>query len=120
MSLNHVHLAASDVPALERFDASWFGFRRTAAHGDAVFLRDEAGFLIVAEPRPPAAPLPAWFHLGFCVDSANEVRERYERMKRAGVPMAKDLIDDEGEATVFYCLDPGGTKVEVSWYASDD
>jgi hypothetical protein len=39
-------------------------------------------------------------------------------MKAGGVRFARELTEYPGEATVFFCLDPAGTKIEVSWHAS--
>jgi catechol 2,3-dioxygenase-like lactoylglutathione lyase family enzyme len=120
MTLNHVHLAGPDVRALRRFYEKWFGFKKTADHGKGAFLRDAAGFLIAIDPVPAARAFPKWFHLGFCLDGPDAVRALHRRMKAARVPIARDLIDFEGEAAAFYCLDPAGTKIEVSWHASDE
>ena len=117
MTLNHVHLAGPDVKALAAFYGTWFGFRRTADHGDGQFLRDGAGFLLALDPAPGPGTFPPWFHLGFCLDSPAAVKDLHSRMKEAGVPFARDLLEFEGEAAAFYCLDPAGTKVEVSWHA---
>ena len=44
------------------------------------------------------------------------MRELYARMSAAGVRFTRELTEYDGEATVFYCLDPDGTKIEVSWH----
>ena len=120
MNLNHVHLAGPDVAALRRFYEKWFGFRKVADHGEGAFLRNGDDFLIAIDPVAKPPKFPAWFHLGFCLGAPDEVRALHRRMKKAGVPIARGLIDIEGEAAAYYCLDPAGTKVEVSWHASDE
>jgi catechol 2,3-dioxygenase-like lactoylglutathione lyase family enzyme len=120
MTLNHVHLAGPDVAALRSFYETWFGFRKVADHGEGAFLRDEADFLIAIDPVKDGAKFPGWFHLGFCLDGPAKVRDLHARMRAAGVPIVRELLDFEGEAAAFYCEDPGGTKVEVSWHASDE
>jgi catechol 2,3-dioxygenase-like lactoylglutathione lyase family enzyme len=120
MNLNHVHLAGPDVLALRRFYETWFGFRKVADHGDGAFLRNKAGFLLAIDPVKKRASFPRWFHLGFCLDTARAVRGLHARMKAARVPIVRELIDLEGEATAYYCEDPAGTRIEVSWHASDD
>jgi catechol 2,3-dioxygenase-like lactoylglutathione lyase family enzyme len=120
MNLNHAHLAGPDMRALQRFYETWFGFRVAADHGDGVFLRNDAGFLLALDPVAEAPRFPAWFHLGFCLDAPGPVRDLHARMQSAGVPLPRDLVDIEGAATAFHCVDPAGTRIEVSWHASDD
>jgi catechol 2,3-dioxygenase-like lactoylglutathione lyase family enzyme len=120
MTMNHVHLAGPDVVALRRFYEKWFGFRKVADHGEGAFLRDDAGFLIAIDPVKKPAKFPRWFHVGFCLDAPGPVRKLHARMRRAGVPIVRELVDFEGEAAALYCQDPAGTKVEVSWHASDE
>lgn len=120
MNLNHVHLAGPDVAALRRFYETWFGFRKVADHGDGAFLRNRDGFLIAIDPVAKPHRFPKWFHLGFCLGAPGPVRKLHRRMKAARVPIARGLIDIEGECAAYYCVDPAGTKIEVSWHASDD
>jgi catechol 2,3-dioxygenase-like lactoylglutathione lyase family enzyme len=117
VNLNHVHLAGPDGEALAAFYERWFGFRRTESHDDITFLRDDAGFLLAVDSSPDAAPLPTWFHVGFCLDDPTKVRDLFARMKAAGVSFARELMEWDGEAVNFYALDPGGHRLEVSWYA---
>src|SRR5437867_2595999 len=121
MRLNHVHLAGPDLAALEAFYTRWFGFRRKpmAEEDGTVFLVDESGFLLALDEAKEAHTFPAWFHLGFCQPHPNAVRALYARMKQAGrIRFARELTEFDGEATVFFCLDPAGTKIEVSWHKS--
>ncbi len=39
------------------------------------------------------------------------------QMQAGHFPIAKKLIEFEGEAVAFRCLDPTGCQVEVSWHA---
>ena len=117
MTLNHVHLTGKDARRLAAFYETWFGFRKTVDHGDGFFLKDAAGFLLAVDPAEGAAEYPRGFHLGFCLDAPAAVLDLHARMKAAGVPFVRDLLEFEGEAASFYCLDPAGTRVEVSWHA---
>jgi catechol 2,3-dioxygenase-like lactoylglutathione lyase family enzyme len=116
MHLNHVHLAGPDVAALEDFYSRWFGFRRRASHDDITFLVDGAGFLLAIDAVAETPVFPKWFHLGFCQDSPHLVRDLFAKMKAGGVRFTRELTEYDGDATVFFCLDPAGTKVEVSWH----
>jgi catechol 2,3-dioxygenase-like lactoylglutathione lyase family enzyme len=120
MPLNHAHLAGADVAALEAFYSAWFGFRRKpGAEDDGItFLVDDSGFLLAIDEEAGPAVLPDWFHLGFCHASPEPVRELFGRMKAAGVKFTRELKEWPGEAAVFFCLDPAGAKIEVSWHAT--
>jgi len=120
MEMNHVHLAGPDVEALVGFYEEWFGFRKLADHGEGAFLRDDKGFLLAFGPLDGPPDYPGWFHIGFRLDDAQAVRDLHARMERAGVPIHRDLVESEGEAAAFYCQDPAGTKIEVSWHSADE
>jgi len=40
-------------------------------------------------------------------------------MSEAGVRIARELIEFDGEAAAFHAEDPAGTRIEVSRHASD-
>ena len=117
--MNHVHLTSPDVAAEVAFLERYFGYRKTADHGAGVFLRNEDGFLIAIDPVEAAFEFPSWFHLGQCLGSAEAVRELHARMVADGVEIARKLLDFQGEAAAYYCLAPGGYRIEVSWHAED-
>ncbi len=117
MQLNHVHLGARDVAATQAFYENYCGFVKRADHGAGVFLDGDAGFLIAIDPVDPPHEFPSWYHLGFCQNTPDTVRELYARMSADGVRFTRELTEYDGEATVFYCLDPDGTKIEVIWHA---
>jgi catechol 2,3-dioxygenase-like lactoylglutathione lyase family enzyme len=117
MNLNHVHLAGPEVRALRSFYETWFGFRMLAEHGDGMFLVNDAGFLLAIDPIPAPAVFPAWFHLGFCLGDPGTVVDLHDRMRSAGVRIVRDLLREEGAYASYYCADPAGTKIEVSWHA---
>ena len=117
MTINHVHLAATNIAATRAFYERYFGFRLEFEHGEGLFLRDAAGFLIALDPTAQAPVFPAWFHLGFCLDSADAVRSVHGRMAEGGAPIARELLDEPGEYASFFVSDPDGLHIEVSWHA---
>ncbi|MHC5032829.1 MAG: VOC family protein [Planctomycetota bacterium] len=118
MDLNHIHLGTRDLAAFRAFYEGYFGFRKRRDHGDGAFLDNDEGFMRAVDPVDDVPELPGWFHLGFTLDRPEEVKELYERMEADGVRFAKDLMEFR-EAVVFYCLDPDGYKIEVSWYGDE-
>lgn len=117
--MNHLHICAVDVAASQAFYERHFGFRKAFDHGEGVFIRDDQGFLIAIDPVSKPFEYPAWFHIGFMMDDPQRVRDTYTAMQAEGARFAKELTDYEGEALVFYCYDPGGTRIEVSWYEDE-
>ena len=82
-----------------------------------MFLENEDGFLLALDPVDAVPALPACFHLGFCLRDGHAVRELPARMLADGVELATELRDSGDEAVAFYCLDPAGYRLEVSWHA---
>jgi catechol 2,3-dioxygenase-like lactoylglutathione lyase family enzyme len=117
MTLNHIHLAATDLSATRLFYERYFGFAFEREHGQGVFLRDEKGFLMALDPTSEQIRLPSWFHVGFCQGSEAVVHQLYERMVRDGADIVRALLAEQGEYASYYVADPDGRWVEVSWYA---
>ena len=117
MTLNHVHLGSAHSPETQAFYEKFFGFRVESQHGHSVFMRDAAGFLLVVEPEAASHQFPPSFHLGFCQPREHVVHELHSRFKAAGVPIARELLAEEGEYASFYVQDPDGVTIEVSWHA---
>lgn len=118
-TLNHLHLAVSDQKRSTDFYDRYFGFRvdfqlPDSASRPAIFLRNEAGFQLALENHPDRRELPAWFHLGFRVPSADACRQLYGRMADAGVKILDTLRDSERYVT-FTCADPDGYHLQVYW-----
>ncbi len=116
MDLNHLHLGARDVAASRAFYERFFGFRHRSDHGEGVFLENDDGFLLAIDPVDEVPELPSWFHLGFCLDGMAEVKSIHDAMAAEGTRIVKDYAEYDGEAAAFYCLDPDGYKIEVSWH----
>ena len=123
--LNHINLAVSDVPALTKFFTEAFDFRLLEQRGQGNFsvLLGEDGFalILMRDKRVEANPYPALFHIGFRLDTKEEILVRHRRIVDAGFEApAPDVLDRGGYETFgFYCKAPGGVLVEVSCPARD-
>jgi catechol 2,3-dioxygenase-like lactoylglutathione lyase family enzyme len=114
MNIKHMTLAVRDLEKSLGFYGSYFGFRQDGEHGDGIMLRNSSGFMLGMAQAPEAAKLPDWFHFGFSVDTPENLKALYSRLKSDGVSFRKDLRDD-GEEMVFHIFDPDGYRIEIRW-----
>ena len=112
--LNHLHLHVRDTAQSGRFYEQWFGLREHVRHGDILFLRDGATFDLALAPDPAPPPLPSWFHFGFRLGRAEDVRDLHRRMASASLPGLCDLYADD-DMVSFRVRDPDGYGIEVYW-----
>lgn len=115
MKFNHVDLQVSDVDAAREFFERFFGLRCTyQRRGEIAMLEDEAGFSLgVSNLRHSPPPVyPPDFHVGFVLERTSEVREVYDRLRRGGVAIARDL-QQGGPNVYFMCVGPDSIPVEV-------
>jgi catechol 2,3-dioxygenase-like lactoylglutathione lyase family enzyme len=116
MTLNHVHIGTIDISRSQKFYESIFGFKKKLDHGAGVFLQNNAGFLIAIDPVDALPTFPSWYHLGFCLDSENEVLSMHNRCKDLDVKIARDQMHEKDQFASFFILDPDSYKIEVSWH----
>lgn len=116
MDLNHIHLGSKNVGNSMEFYQTFFNFKKKFDHGEGVFIENDEGFLIAIDPVKEVPVLPSWFHLGFCLNDRAKVREIYDQMTNAGIKFAKEYADYGDDASAFFCFDPDGYKIEVSWH----
>jgi catechol 2,3-dioxygenase-like lactoylglutathione lyase family enzyme len=114
MTLNHMGLGVTEVPATVAMFETYFGFRR--AEGSPVsdkmgFLRDDAGALITIF-KVPDATYPKIFHIGFMRDSVDEVHAMHARLTADG--FNPQHVREEHGRTTFYFMAPGGFMVEFN------
>jgi catechol 2,3-dioxygenase-like lactoylglutathione lyase family enzyme len=114
MDLNHLHLHVRDRRRAADFYREWFGLTVEREFDGLTFLSDSAGFDLALMEDAHPEKLPAWFHFGFRIASAEEVVDLCRRMGAAGVPLAKALYRDATLAS-FRCQDPDGYPIEVYW-----
>lgn len=118
MHLNHLHLKARNLESTRKFYERYFGFTKAFDHEGAAFLMDESGFLLAIfeyKEGQPVHHFPEWFHFGFCMQNEGAVRKLYADMRAEQVEFARPLKEYDDGTVNFYCVDPAGHKVEVSW-----
>lgn len=117
VNLNHLHLRVRDVARSIDFYRQYFGLEVHMYHGDVAFMTDAVRFDLALAPDPDDATdvgqMPPWWHFGFRLDSADEVRRAYQRMALA-VTVIEPLTEEDGMVS-FRCADPDGYSIEVYW-----
>ena len=112
LGLRHLALNVRDPQASKRFYADCFGMDVVwEPDPDNVYL--SSGWDNLALHRAPAPAPGALDHLGFIVDSREEVDLLAERFRGQGVTIAAEPRDHRDGSRSFYCLDPDGLRVQV-------
>ncbi len=118
MRLNHLNLCVKDLSEARQFFESFFGMQTTGEVANAVvIMNDGEGFtLVLSKPRGNAEDAliyPDGFHVGFFVDTCEEVDRLYHRLKTAHVPLNQEPRKmREGYTFYFHALD--GILFEVT------
>jgi catechol 2,3-dioxygenase-like lactoylglutathione lyase family enzyme len=104
----HLHVAVADLDRSIGFYAALFGARPSVVKPDyAKWVIDDPRVNFAISSGQHA--VPGIEHLGIQAESAEELREVYGRLKRAGRPVL-----EEGETTCCYA------QSEKSWVADPD
>lgn len=112
LGLRHVALRVRDPQASKRFYADCFGMA-VVWEPDADNVYMSSGVDNLALHRDVAVTAGALDHLGFIVDSKQEVDALAERFRAQGVSLAAEPRDHRDGSRSFYCLDPDGLKIQI-------
>ncbi len=114
MDLNHIQLNTTNPEASADFYSRYFGFHKKIRNDreNGYFLWNKDGFLMSIFKIPENVQFPSWFHIGFRMDSVEEIKELYERLLKDGCKINRELKIEQ-DFTFFRCLDPAGYTVEV-------
>ena len=113
--VRHLHLSSHDHAASQHFYEKYFGFRFDALfpRGDApaaTILRLPGGFQLFLEGGS-ADKLPAWFHFGFFVESADACRALCQRMEQDHVAIVHPFVAEP--FAYYFFADPDGHVIQV-------
>ena len=115
MRMNHINLAASDVPASRAFLETYFGLRCRAAPGPEtiVVLTDDDDCLVTLSnfKKTDDVVYPGGFHIGFMQSSRAAVDAMHARLSGDGITVGP--CKKFHGAWTFYVKAPGGFTVEV-------
>ena len=117
MKLNHLNLCVPDITEARTFFESHFGFRCVDIKGANILavLQGEGDFILVlSNLRKDVKPAyPADFHIGFILESVDQVQAIYQRLQEAGIEIPQGIREMRG-SLIFYCIAPGPILLEVS------
>ena len=116
MNLNHLDLPITDIAQTCTFFERHFGFKEVYSREDGLtVLLDEDGFALTLSPLPEgeSARYPNGFHVGFNVDSEDDLFEAHRKLLASGVPIVRPL--GVAGAMTFHCHAPGPLLVEVAY-----
>lgn len=119
MKLNHINLTVPDVKATTDFFVQLFSFTCLEIKGDDALavLKGEDGFVLVVTSqsfnRNNNNSYPDAFHVGFLVNSKQEVDLKYDKLISSGYATGHAPRNMHG-AYGFYFHAPGNILVEVS------
>jgi catechol 2,3-dioxygenase-like lactoylglutathione lyase family enzyme len=119
IKLNHVNLPVTDVAASSKFFEQYFSFRCTSVKGNNMLaiMEGEDGFILVLMAdsfnRDGNNNYPDAFHIGFLVDSHEQVTEVYDRLIKGGVVVTQSPGSLRG-GYGFYFNAPGNILTEIT------
>jgi len=116
--LRHVALNVADIQAAERFYVDLLGMRvewRPDPHN--VYLTSGNDNLALHRAGDDAfGPQQRLDHIGFILNSPEQVDAWYAYLKAHGVQMRAEPRTHRDGARSFYCLDPGGNTVQMIYH----
>ncbi|MBV4358289.1 VOC family protein [Pinibacter aurantiacus] len=119
MKLNHINLTVPDVKATADFFETFFSFTCLEKKGDNALavLKGEDGFVLVITShsfnRNDIHSYPDAFHVGFLVNSKQEVDLKYDQLLSSGYATGHAPRNMHGSYG-FYFNAPGSILVEIS------
>lgn len=122
IKLNHVNLPVADVAASSEFFEQYFNFKCTDIKGNNMLavMEGEDGFILVLMAdtfnRNGNNNYPDAFHIGFLVDSHEQVVEVYDRLVEGGVNVTQPPGSLRG-GYGFYFNAPGNILTEITCLA---
>jgi len=119
MKLNHRNLPVENVKESRIFFKNYFDFKCIEEKGDnaLVVLKSGDDFILVLMSqsfnRDEYSSFPSAFHVGFLVDTKEEVIKQYNKLEDGNVDVKNELGNVRG-VFGFYFMSPGNILIEVS------
>lgn len=116
MGLSHLHIQSKAVREAVAFYTTYMNLKEVDFRDDSgALLIDGRGLTFFIDDTPERPDIPESIHIGFQLDTPEEVRARYELVKQ-NLPI-EDGLEDNEMLTLFSVRDPDGMLVEVFYSA---
>lgn len=115
--MHHVALFVSDLSACEHFYVELLGMRvEWRPDPENVYLTSGSDNLALHRLDLDYSGPQHLDHIGFMLNSPDEVDQWFEFLSHHGVSMKTDPRTHRDGARSFYCLDPGGNSVQMIYH----
>ncbi|MGZ4034029.1 MAG: VOC family protein [Bacteroidia bacterium] len=93
MKLNHLNLVVTNIAETVSFFENYFNFKCTQIKGDniiALLTGTDNFSLVLMTDKEGNSNYPKDFHIGFMLDTADEVNETYKKLKAGNVKVESE------------------------------
>ena len=114
--MKHLALPISNQERSRRFYESYLGFDARPARrydDDVLMLYNADGFSLALGPTEEPIRVPAFFHFGVHLPSADSVRDFSDRLRKDDVRIVEEWNEPDYVSVKF--LDPDGYVIEAAW-----
>ena len=115
--MHHVALFVEDLPACEKFYTELLGMTVEWRPDDEnVYLTSGKDNLALHQARDVINGVQRLDHIGFILNTAQDVDSWYDFLKEHDVPMRSQPKTHRDGARSFYCEDPAGVVVQMIYH----
>lgn len=121
LKLNHLNLTVPDVAEAKCFFEKYFKFQCTDQKSNVLaILIGEDGFILAlmseAFNKQGSSSYPEAFHLGFILDSKEEVSSLYSKLKSGGLNVDREPARIRNSFGFYFYF--GNLFIEVGYYSN--
>jgi len=119
MKLNHINLVVSNVADVIKLFETYFSFKCTDIKGDNIvaILKGADDFtLVIMTDKNGQTTYPKAFHIGFMLDSEDEITKTYIALKNGGIGVGQEPRKIRDSFGFYFNFD--NIMIEVGHYLS--
>ncbi|HVZ97635.1 MAG TPA: VOC family protein [Chitinophagaceae bacterium] len=119
MKLNHINLVVSNIADAVKLFETYFNFKCTDVKGDnkmAILKGTDDFTLVIMTDKNGQAAYPDSFHIGFMLNTEDEVTETYNALKNGGISVGQEPRKIRDSFGFYFKFD--SLMIEVGHYLS--